>query len=131
MGSYCPRRGPSRQTAGAAWLVDTGASNHVTGGELSQIGEYLPDANVQTAGGLVQIEAAGEADTPLGVQGGVRRIPGSPNLLSVGLLTQRDGFSFRWDAGEQPVLTTPVGDELVLETVNNVPVIGCAVMNRP
>ena len=54
---------------------------------------------MQTACGLLQVQAAGKAHTPVGVQPGVRRIPGSPNLLSVGVLTQNDGYSFEWHAG--------------------------------
>ena len=43
-------------------------------------------------------------------------------------MTQRDGYSFEWRAGQQSVLTTPQGEEIVLDTVNNVSVIGTAVL---
>ncbi len=43
---------------------------------------------VQTAGGIVRVAHTGDAATPLGMQSGVLEFPGSPNLLSAGLLSE-------------------------------------------
>jgi len=108
--------------ASASWLVDTGASDHVTNGELDEReeGSVRP---IQTANGLVHVKEHGKAATPVGQQSGVRKIPGSPNLLSVGTLVSR-GYSFAWHAGQRPCLHCPDGTSLVLDTVNRVPVMG-------
>jgi len=47
----------------------------------------------------------------------------SPNVLSLGKLCLRDGFSFHWEAGQQPVLVMPDGRRKVLALDWLVPVL--------
>ena len=46
-----------------------------------------------------------------------------PNILSLGHRCMIEGYSFRWDAGQNPVLIKPDGREIVLELEWLVPVL--------
>ena len=55
---------PAGPTTGA-WIVDTGATNHVTDDDLATV-HRTGGAIFQTAGGLVSVSATGTVETPVG-----------------------------------------------------------------
>ena len=98
------------QVAATAWLLDTGASDHVTSGGLLRVTQASSGV-LQTAAGPVPGGEVGLAQSPLGVVSGTRQMPGSPNLLSLGVLAMKRGYGFRWDPFQRPVLVHPGGRE--------------------
>ncbi|MED5527236.1 MAG: hypothetical protein VYC81_01075 [Actinomycetota bacterium] len=114
-----------------SWLLDTGASDHVVGSE-ALLRVTAPSSGVlQTAAGPVPGGEVGLVQTPLGVVSGARQMPGSPNLLSLGVLAMKRGYGFRWDPFQRPVLVHPGGREEELRLENRVPVIGAAATEWP
>ena len=78
--------------------------------------------NVQTANGTVASDLVFTAVVPgLGKQRFIK-LPDSPDMLSMGQLVD-DGFSFEWESKSRPVLTTPHGQRIVMDVVDNIPVI--------
>jgi hypothetical protein len=48
-------------------------------------------------------------------------LPSTPPVLTIGRRCMQEGYSFHWPSGQQPTLTTPDGETLVLEVDNFVP----------
>ena len=77
-----------------------------------------------TAGGIVKADQ--ETTVPLASTGSKATaivMDDSPCVLSLGKRCMQEGFSFEWNAGENPVLVTPRGSRHTLELQNLVPVM--------
>lgn len=121
------RQKPGRRylpgTNGSVWVLDTGASEHVTGdvttGELI---EGLPTLEFDTAKGQARTQGFVKHRIP-GLRGqhvGVR-IEGLPNMVSMGQLTKQ-GYTLAWGP-DGCALWSPRGTEIPLEVVDNVPIL--------
>ena len=77
-----------------------------------------------TAGGIVNADR--ETTVPLAATGSKATaivMDDSPCVLSLGKRCMQEGFSFEWNAGENPVLVTPEGNCHTLDLQNLVPVM--------
>ena len=106
-----------------AWLVDSGASEHICSPDRIEGSIESTSAVVETANGRINPGGKGTVHVDLLRDKVVAiMLKGSPDLLSLGKLVEA-GFKFRWTELDECILTTPEGSELRLEIVNRVPTI--------
>lgn len=107
------------------WLVDCGASDHISGSPLKTTDAWAKAAAepMATANGIRSPDAVGTAETPLGDMDGTRYFPGSPNCLSVGRLSAEE-YGLWWPParmGGQPMLLYPNDEFKPIPVHNRVP----------
>ena len=80
------------------YIIDSGASFHFVGKEGTECFHAAAPVSVQTIAGNIDLQRKTEVDAPrLGKVGSAYVSPGSPDVLSLGLLVAL-GFSFHWEA---------------------------------
>ena len=112
------------------WIVDSGSAFDIvseaslTRKEREQLSDLQFTASLMTANGNTEATKSHVVDIPpAGIMTNAIVLHKSPCVLSLGKRCMEEGFSFRWDAGQQPVLTRPDGAEIVLSVRQNVPLL--------
>lgn len=108
------------------WIVDSGATFHITNGAPRRGEQRYPLSKpipIQTANGTTHITHGVTRKVPGLGQRRCLVMPDSPNLLSLGELVETEGFYFVWDTWYGPQLWDPRGRRVPLEVTNMVPTI--------
>ena len=115
---------------GRKWIIDSGScfdivnAHEMKPAEAKNATKSARPYRMITAAGVINAER--ETTVPLaniGSKATAIVMSDSPCVLSLGKRCMQEGFSFEWNAGENPVLVTPDGRRHILELQNLVPVM--------
>ena len=112
------------------WVVDSGScydivgSQHLTTKDKSRIRRSTDPVIMQTANGVISEDRVVDMPiSPLNCEVEAVVLDKCPNVLSLGHRCMIDGYSFEWKAFENPTLTDPKGNVIVLDLDWLVPVL--------
>jgi hypothetical protein len=119
----------ARQRADILWLVDTGCGHDLVSHEIAKLCKckFISLENpitFQTANGDAPSTHSaairfGELDETIEPY----VLNETPSVISVGNRTMNQGYSFVWNAGENPYFITPRGKVIGLEVIDDIPYI--------
>ena len=99
-----------------SWIADSGSAFDIVSHSSLDRHELKQVTDLQNAEPLTTANGNTSAKTSIAVEIGSAGISAdaivlkkAPSVLSLGQRCLDEGFSFRWDAGMQPVLTRPDG----------------------
>ena len=112
------------------WVVDSGScydivgTQHLTTKDRSRIRHSTDPVIMQTASGVISENRVVDVPfSPLNCEVEAVVLDKCPNVLSLGHRCMIDGYSFEWKAFENPTLTDPKGNVIVLDLDWLVPVL--------
>jgi hypothetical protein len=113
---------PAKRFGPDRWLIDTGSGHDLVG--RRDVSAAVLRTTRPARCPLVLCTANGDAEANKEVDVPVQSLGGSvspllldstPPVLSVGRRCMKEGWAFRWDAGQRPVFTDPAGMQHELE----------------
>ena len=121
---------PVPQQPDRTFIVDSGASNHIVcrddiyAKELKTLRPLQEPIYMQTANGLIVVEEEVKVFvSTLQISVWANVLENTPNLLSLGCLCEKEGYSYHWSFGKTPYIQKGDGQKHFCVRKNNVPII--------